>query len=90
MIQVNVDQQEREREEYLEDVRIAEEREAEERKFKLKLTKLEVAGKHKYKMAEKFLVALAKCLPWCIAVVAVFVLTLLKREVPQALEDFLK
>jgi|JI10StandDraft_1071094.scaffolds.fasta_scaffold01957_23 hypothetical protein len=90
MLQVNHDAAEREREEYLEDVRIAGEREAEERKYKLKLTKLEVAGKHKYKTAEKFLVALAKCLPWCLCVMAVFTLTLLRREVPPALEDFLK
>ena len=89
MIQVNQDQIDREREEYLEDVQIAEAREAEERKFKLKLTKVELAGKHKYKTIERFLVALAKCVPYIFAIAGVVLLSLVGKS-NQALEDFLK
>ena len=89
MIQVNQDQIDREREEYLEDVQIAETREAEERKFKLKLTKVELAGKHKYKTIERFLVALAKCVPYIFAIAGVVLLSLVGKS-NQALEDFLK
>jgi len=89
MIQVNRDQLDREREEYLEDLQIAEAREVEERKFKLRLTKAELAGKHKYKTIERFLVALAKCVPYIFAIMGVVILGLVGKS-NQTLEDFLK
>lgn len=89
MIQVNREQLDRERDDYLEDVQIAERREVEERKFKLKLTKAELAGKHKYKTIERSFVALAKCVPYIFAIAGVVLLSLVGKS-NQALEDFLK
>lgn len=89
MIQVNRDQLDRERDDYLEDVQIAERREVEERKFKLKLTKAELAGKHKYKTIERTFVALAKCVPYIFAILGIVLLGLVgKRSEP--LEKFLQ
>ena len=90
MIQVNREQLDRERDDYLEDVQIAERREVEERKFKLKLTKAELAGKHKYKTIERSFVALAKCIPYCLCVMAILILSLFGRPTPPALEASLK
>jgi len=89
MIQVNRDQLDRERDEYLEDVQIAERRAEEERKYQLKLTKVELAGKHKYKTIERSFVAVAKCIPYIFAILGIVLLSLVgKRSEP--LEKFLQ
>lgn len=83
------EREQREREEYLEDLAFEENRDREEREHEIRTLKIKLAAETRYKTIEKVARTLFKLIPYCFVIVALTVLTLAKRDIPSSLEKFL-
>lgn len=90
MQQVSETVTQQERDQYLEDLAIEREDDRLAREHELQVLKLTEGLNTKYKTIERVLVSLVKLIPFCIALTGVVILTLVKREVPASVTEFLK
>lgn len=85
----NPEQSAIERNEYMEDLAIEREDERLTREHEIRVLKLKQGRAGRYRIVEKVGITLVKMVPYCFAIMALTVLSLAKRDIPESLETFL-
>lgn len=88
-LQNNPEQSAIERNEFMEDLVIEREDDRLRREHEIRVLKFKQGRAGRYKLVEKIGITLVKLVPYCFAIVAITILSLSKRDIPESLQSFL-